>query len=227
MYIIIVGAGDIGRSVIDIATQSGNEVVVIENDRERAEWAADTFDCLVLNDDATVMDTLEDAGIDQADAIISTTERDATNIMICLLAKEFEIADIISVVNNPEHLGLFERIGINTMENPERLIAEHLYRAVERPSVVDFMQIGEHAEVFEIIVSEDAPVAGYTLHEADQEGLLTDDILIVAVERPNQDDPITPRGSIRIEPGDLLTVYSAVGAKPEITDLFGHYDDHL
>ncbi|MFB6202527.1 MAG: NAD-binding protein, partial [Halorhabdus sp.] len=36
MYIIIVGAGDIGTPLIDIATRSGNEVVVIERDTQRA-----------------------------------------------------------------------------------------------------------------------------------------------------------------------------------------------
>ncbi len=40
MYLIVVGAGNIGTQLIDIATQSGNEVVVIERDRERAETAA-------------------------------------------------------------------------------------------------------------------------------------------------------------------------------------------
>ena len=86
MYIVIVGAGNIGTPLIDIATRNGNEVVVIEDDRERAEDAASQFDCLVLNDNATVKDTLEDADTDRADAIISTTDEDATNIMVCLLA---------------------------------------------------------------------------------------------------------------------------------------------
>ena len=34
MYIIVVGAGDIGTPLIDIATRSGNEVVVIEKDTQ-------------------------------------------------------------------------------------------------------------------------------------------------------------------------------------------------
>ena len=226
MYIIVVGAGEIGIPLIDIATRSGNEVVVIERDTARAEAAADDFDCLVLNDDATVKDTLEDARIDRADAIISTTDQDATNIMVCLLAREFSVPDVVSVVHNPEHMTVFKQIGVNTMENPQRLIAEYLYRAVERPSVVDFMRIGEYAEVFEIVVGEDAPIAGYTLVEADEEGLLHDEMLIVAIEREGDDDPITPRGNTRIEVGDLLTVYSATGATPETTDVFGHYEDH-
>jgi trk system potassium uptake protein TrkA len=226
MYVVIVGAGNIGTPLIEIATAGGNEVVVIENDPEKAETAATSFDCLVVNDDATVKETLLDAGADRADAIISTTDRDATNVMVCLLAQEFEVPAIVSVVHDPEHMELFRRIGVNTIENPQRLIAEYLYRAVERPSVIDFMRINEQAEVFEISVDENAPIAGKTLAEADADGLLGDNLLVVAVEREETDELVTPRGNTTLEVGDLVTVYSAEGATPAVTDVFGHYEDH-
>ncbi|ADJ16828.1 MULTISPECIES: potassium channel family protein [Halobacteriales] len=225
MYIIIVGAGDIGTPLIDIATRSGNEVVVIERDKQRADAVASEYDCLVLNADATLKDTLNDAGAERADGIISTTDQDATNVMVALLAQELEIPAIVSVVHNPEHMNLFRQIGVNTIENPQQLIAGHLYRAVARPAIVDYMRIGEEAEVFEITVTEDAPIAGKTLTEAGEEGLLSDDILIVAVGRESEEKPLTPRGNTRIKANDLLTVYSGSGADPEITDIFGHYED--
>ncbi|MDG5777275.1 TrkA family potassium uptake protein [Haloarculaceae archaeon H-GB2-1] len=225
MYIVIVGAGDIGTPLIEIATRGGNEVVVIEKDEGRAERAATNYDCLVLNDDATVKETLLDAGADRADALISTTDRDAVNIMVCLLAQELEVPDIVSVVHNPEHMPLFGRIGVNTMQNPQRLIAEYLYRAVKRPAIVDYMRVGEEAEVFEILVSEDAPIAGLTLETAADEGILESDMLVVAIERNGNGDPITPRGDTRIEADDLVTVFSARGATPGITARFGHHED--
>ena len=225
MYVIIVGAGDIGTPLIDIATRSGNEVVVIERNAERANRAADRFDCLVLEADATTNNTLEEAGVEQADAVVSTTDRDATNVMVCLLATEYEVPSILSVVHNPEHMSLFEQIGVNTIENPQQLIAEYLYRSVARPAIVDYMRIGEDAEVFEIAVTENAPMAGKTLTEAGEGDILPEDTLIVAIDREGEDRPLTPRGNVRIRPNDLLTVYSARGADPELTDVFGHYED--
>ncbi|SEW13118.1 potassium channel family protein [Halobacterium jilantaiense] len=227
MYIIVVGAGDIGTPLIDIATRSGNEVVVVERDAQKADEIASAHDCLVLNDDATVKETLADAGADRADAIISTTDQDATNVMVCLLAEEFDIPAITSVVHDPEHMNLFRQIGVNTIENPQQLIAGHLYRAVSRPAIVDYMRIGEEAEVFEITVTADAPIAGKTLTEAGDADILSDDVLIVAIDRDGDGNgPLTPRGDTRIEAGDLLTVYSATGADPELTDVFGHDEDH-
>lgn len=226
MYIVIVGAGNIGTPLIEIATAGGNEVVVIERDEQKAELAASRFDCLVINDDATVLETLQNAGADRSDALISTTDQDATNVMVCLLGKEFEIPAIVSVVHNPEHMDLFRRIGVNTMENPQRLIAEYLYRAVKRPSIVDYMRVGDKAEVFEITVDEDAPIAGKSIQEAANEGLLSENVLIVAIERESATSPITPRGNTRIDSNDLLTVYSGDGVTPELTDVFGHFEDH-
>jgi trk system potassium uptake protein TrkA len=225
MYVIVVGAGDIGRPLIDIATRSGNEVVVIEQDAARADAIADDYDCLVLHADATKKEILADAGAEKADAVISTTDQDPTNIMISLLSKEFEIPAILSVVHNPSHMDVFREIGVNTMENPQQLIAEYLYRAVARPAIGDFMRVGEEAEVFEIEVATDAPVTGKTLNEAASEGIIGDDTLVVAVERDGAKSPITPRGNTRLQVGDLVTVYSGVGAAPGVTDVFGHDED--
>jgi trk system potassium uptake protein TrkA len=225
VYLIIVGAGDIGTPLIEIATAGGNEVVVVEQHPERAERAAQRFDCLVLQDDATVKETLEEAGAGRADALVSTTDRDATNVMVCLLGEELGVPEIVSVVHDPEHMSLFERIGVNTMGNPQRLIAEYLYRAVKRPAIVDYMRVGDEAEVFEITVDEGAPVAGTTVAEAAGAGHIGDELLVVAVEREGIADPITPRGDTELRAGDLLTVYSARGATPEVTDVFGVYGD--
>lgn len=218
MYLIVVGAGDIGSSLLDIAIRDENEVVVIEKDRERADYAAGEFDCLVLNDDATSLEALEDAGADRADAVISTTDEDAINIMVLLLAQDLDIPSLVSVVHNPDHMNVFRRIGANVIENPQRLIAEYLFRAVQRPSVKDFMRLAGGAEVFEITVTKEAPIAETTLKEADAEGLFDEETLVVALQR--DDEVITPRGDTEIRTGDLVTVFSRKGITPEIMRVF-------
>ncbi|MFB6109424.1 MAG: TrkA family potassium uptake protein [Halodesulfurarchaeum sp.] len=227
MYLIIVGAGDIGTPLIDIATQAGNEVVVIERDPDRADQIANEYDCLVLNADATKIETFEEAGARRADAIVSTAEHDATNVMTSLLAKEFEIPHVLSVMHNTDHRELFRRIGVQTMENPEDLIADHLYRAVERPAIRDFLRIGDEAEVFEITVTEGAELTGMSIREAAEKDQIPEDVLFVAIDRESCDRPITPGGDTVLQSGDLVTVYSGFGASPDLTDLFGHYEDHM
>lgn len=219
MYVIIVGAGDIGKPLIDQATQDHNDVVVVERDETVADRVAKRFDCLVINADATNAETLEEAGASRADAIIGTTESDATNIMTMLLADDQGIPSRVSVVHNEEHKQLFRRAGVNVIENPQRLIADHLYRAVQRPSIKDVLHLAGNAEVFEITVTDEAPIAGSTLQEADRAGLLgDDDVLVVAVER--DETVLTPKGETRIRAGDLVTVFSKRGFAPKIIQQF-------
>lgn len=218
MYIIVVGAGSIGSQLIKLATEQQNDVVVIEKDPNVAERAASTYDCLVINADATIIDTLEEAEANQADAVISTTGDDAVNIMVMLLAQELEIPSLVSVVHNPEHMKVFRQIGVNALENPQHLIAEYLYRAVQRPSVKDFMHLGDDAEVFEITATHGSEIIDKTLEKSNQLGLLGDDVLIVAIQRDNS--VITPRGETEIQAGDLVTVFSRRGFAPDVMELF-------
>ncbi|MFB6072037.1 MAG: TrkA family potassium uptake protein [Halobacterium sp.] len=218
MYVIIVGAGDIGSQLIDLAVTAGYEVVVVEKDDAVASQIASEYDCLVINGDATVQETLVDAGAADADAIIATTESDAANVMVMLLAEELDVPSKVSVVQNPDHMDLFRRIGVNVLENPQRLISEYLFRAVQRPSVKDFMTLAGDAEVFEITVTDDAPVAGMTLSDADEAGVIPDDVRVVAVERNHEVLPA--HGDTTVEPGDLVTVFSMAGATQDVSAVF-------
>ncbi len=218
MYIIVVGAGAIGSQVIDLLERTNNEIVVVENDPSVGEEISREHDCLVIDADATVKDNLLDAGADEADAIITTTDTDATNIMVMLLAEEFGVSSKVSVVQSPDHMELFRRIGVNVLENPQRLIGEYLVRAVQRPSVKDFMSLAGGAEVFEITVTEESPLAEKSLQEADAAGLLGEDVLVVAIERG--EDIVTPRGNTTVHAGDLVTVFSKEGISGDVTQTF-------
>ena len=74
------------------------------------------------------------------------------------------------------------------------------------------------ADVVEIAVGEDAPITGMTLEEAGEEGLLTEDVLVVTIER--EDQAITPRGETTIEAEDFVTVLSRTGVSDEILTVF-------
>jgi Trk K+ transport system NAD-binding subunit len=50
--------------------------------------------------------------------------------------------------------------------------------------------------VIELTVSEGAPIAGMSLKEANSDGLVGDDVLVVAIERDGE--IITPRGKTTI-----------------------------
>lgn len=82
----------------------------------------------------------------------------------------------------------------------------------------DYISLTGGAEVIEVSVSANAPVAGLTLEQAVREGILTDDILVIAIER--DEAVLTPRGGTRIEADDLLTLLSRGGVTDQTLEAF-------
>ncbi len=220
MYLIIVGAGKIGSNLIDMATGEGNDVVVIEQDEEVANEISGTYDCLVLNADATEGDILEDAGIDRADAVISTTNIDAVNTMVMLLAREYDVPSLVSVVHDPTHIPIFEKIGVNIVENPQQLIADYLYHSVRYPGIEDFMTLSEESEFIEIKPMDGAPITEQPLSEVASAGVLPEDALVAAIKR--DEEVLTPGGDTVIAPGDLVTVLVNEASADTVLSAFGH-----
>jgi len=218
MYIIVVGAGRTGSKVIELATQDEHEVVVVERDQELAEEASATYDCMVINADAASKEIMLEAGVQEADALISTTENDSVNLMIQMLGKQYGVETLVSSINEPQHMELFGSLGVNVVESPHELNGQYLYRAVQRPAIQDSMQVGAGGQIFELTVDEGAPIAGLSLIDADADGLLPEETVIVAIVR--DDELHIPRGESDIRTGDTVTIFAKSGASDRITDAF-------
>jgi len=204
MYIIIVGGGMIGGNLTEVATRQKNNVVVIEKDQEIAKELDANYDCLVINEDATKRTTLEEAGIEKADALIATTEDDAVNLVVTMFASDYELKSLVSIVHNKKNAHLFKEMGASVVENPELIIAQNLYNRVKRPNIHDFMEIGDIAEIFEVEVCKESEITDMTLEKAREKEILPKDVIVVALMRNN--NIIIPSGNTQIKPGDYATI---------------------
>lgn len=216
MYMIIVGAGSIGMSLIDIATKEKNNVVVIETSADRAREISNKYDITVLNGDATLAETLREAGSERADALITTTSDDAVNLMVVSIAEQLKIPSIVSVVNGKEHAEFFCRLGANVMENPEEVVANHLYTAVKRPKVKDFTILSQGDQVFRIEITKDSLIAGRSLSECVSRELIPDHIAVVTVERDGKKE--IARAETIFAPEDALTLFAIERTSDELID---------
>ncbi len=208
MYMIIVGAGSIGTSLIDIAVCEKNNVVLIDSDSDRAREISTKYDITVLSGNATSADTVREAGSDRADALIVTTSDDAVNLMVVSIAANLEISSIVSIVNEKEHADFFRRLGANVMENPEEVVAQHLYNAVKQPNVQDFALLPQGAQIFRLQITGESPLADRSIADSLQRGTIPETIRVLAVAREDQDTQSLAMGDTILTEGDILTVYS-------------------
>lgn len=217
MYIVVVGAGRTGRRIVELATANQHEVVVLEEHEERAGRLSTEYDCLVLHGDAASRDLLTEAGIAEADALIATTDDDATNLMVMMMGRDLNVPQLVSAVSDPDHIPLFEDLGVNRVESPHRLSGEQFYRAVAQPHVRDFMSLGNGAEIAEVVLEAGAPLAENTLSDMDEQ-LLPDDVILVAIERGGE--LLVPKGATTLQGGDVVTVFSLRGITADLMRSF-------
>mgnify|MGYP000156246114 FL=1 len=74
------------------------------------------------------------------------------------------------------------------------------------------------ADVVEIIVREEAPIAGKTLKEANEDELIPSDVLVVRINR--DEGTITPTGETLIEEDDFVTIHSRSGVTEKTLEAF-------
>jgi len=218
MFIIIVGAGAIGSNLIEIAVKERHNVAVIEREPRRAEEISRNYDVRVVQADAATAEAIKEAQAERADALVATTRDDATNLMAIFLGKEQGIPSLVSVVNNKEHLVLFQELGATTMENPEEVVAEYLYNSIKRPHIKDLVTLAGGAQVFKATVTERSPLVGKSLRESGRQGKIPKYTLIVAIEREGK--LIIPSGNTVPEPDDLITVFSGERASAGLIKRF-------
>lgn len=206
MYLIVVGGGPTGASLVELAVDEGHDVTLIEAEAGTAEALAERFDVRVLHASIAEGEILEEAEAHRADALVATTEDDSSNLMAMVLGLEAEVDTLVSIVNDAHHRRLFERLGVHVLLDPEVIVAHHLYGIVCRPEMEESVTLPGGGYAFELVLAEGAALAGRTLGDAREAALIADDVVVAWVRRDEK--TLAPAPEVRLESGDRLTVFS-------------------
>jgi NhaP-type Na+/H+ or K+/H+ antiporter len=200
MRIIIIGAGNVGRTLARRLEDRGENVVLIEQDVNIVETARNAG-LTVHHGDGTDTEVLRSAGAENAKIVATTTGDDDVNLLVAQLAdSKFSPETILARVNNPDNVDAFEDLGVRAISAVDAT-AMAFDDYIERPSLVNWMsEIGHEGEVQEIeVTSED--LVGKSISEIGPE--LPPRCLIALVSRNGE--TIVPDGSCTLERGDRIT----------------------
>lgn len=218
MYLIVIGAGKTGRHLINLATEDKHEVVVIEKEEEKARFISSNTDCLVIHDNASSMEALQEAGAEKADALIATTDDDAVNLLTMMLGKELGIRHLVSTVQEEDHVRLFTVLGIDIVTSPNQLSGDFLYQSVKKPGVQDFMELDSGAEIVLLNVHPQAEVTKAGLQPLIDKGTLPESLQLITIER-NQ-ELIDTETDTQIQADDKVVLFSKTQLKEEHISIF-------
>lgn len=205
MKIIIAGAGEVGTHLAKLLAQENQDIILMDPSEERLKFTNSGMEILPMVGNPTSLRDLEDAGIKNTDLFVSVTPEETTNLTACMLAANLGAHKTFARINNYEYLlpknkEFFEKLGIHSMIYPEMLAAKEIVAAVKRPWSRQYWELfGGALILIGVKVRDNAPIVNIRLTD-----LLNDQKLyhIVAIKRGN--DTIIPRGTDRIESGDIL-----------------------
>ena len=142
MYAIVVGAGSIGYHLARGLMIRGNEVTLIERNSVRANTRAEDLGSVIVTSDGTEPNVLRDAGVERADVVAATTGDDGANLVACQVAKHlFNVPRTMSVVWDPDHARLFDRLGVDVIISATDLLLDNIEEKLSADSMTRFFQL--------------------------------------------------------------------------------------
>ena len=206
MRIIVLGAGNVGRAVVD-ALYAEHELTLIDVDEERLTQLADRYDVRTVAGNGTTKRILRDAGIEETDLMIACSPREEANLVSAMLARKLSPKSRVVVrTGSVEYLDAWREreIDVDFMVSSELETANAISGHIGIPAArqTDVFADGK-VQVVEFDVPDEAapgPVIGKLLRQA----AIPDSSKVVAVIRG--EELIVPRGSETIEPGDKVVI---------------------
>jgi len=116
MRTVIVGCGRVGAMLAAMLDEGGHQVTILDIRTDAFDRLPSSFRGNALRGDGTDEDTLERAGVADADLFLAMTEGDNRNIMAAQLATEaFRVGQVIAKINDPLRALAYSELGIATL----------------------------------------------------------------------------------------------------------------
>jgi len=113
VHIVIVGCGRVGALAAAILARDGHSVAVIDRDPRAFRRLPKNFGGSTVVGVAYDRDVLEAAGIERADAFVSVTNGDNTNIVSARVAKEvYRVPMVASRIYDPQRAEIYRGFGV-------------------------------------------------------------------------------------------------------------------
>ncbi len=212
MYILIAGAGKVGR-YLALNLSGSNQIGSIDIDKDHLAQLEGNANITTYLGDATDPRKLEEAGILRADIVASVTGYDETNLVIAQLAKQvYRVSRVIGRVNDPRNQWLFTKPwGIDAAVSSPQIILQLLSEEISLGEVLTLLKlrVGE-LSLIEVTVPADSPAKDRKIKEI---GLPAN---VVAVAVLHDSSVVVPHGETEVHSGDNILLITRPELEKEI-----------
>lgn len=206
MKILILGAGQVGSSLVSGLSVEKNDIVVVDVNAGLLQDLQDRYDIATVQGNAAHPNILARAGAENADMLVAVTSDDETNMIACLIANTlFKVPKKIARVRAIEYLGypeLFslDALPIDVVISPEQIVTRFIERLLEHPGATQVLDFADgRVRLVSVRARNGGPLVGQEIRELHRH-MPNVHARITAIFRKGK--PIIPNGRETIEADD-------------------------
>jgi len=207
--VVILGGTRIAEMTAEILLSEGYEVLIVEEERERAALMARRCPAQILQADPTDPDFLSSLRLGRGDVVVGLSGHDELNLMGCLMASAVGAPKTIARFGHRRVAGLLRNVGIDATLSSRVAVANMILQFVRRDLIFSVATVKDtDAEALEIELVESSPSVGVQLIDLG----LPRDAVLGGITRG--EDVIVPKGDTTLRSGDHVVIF----AKSEAID---------
>ena len=197
VHVVVVGCGRVGSELAVAVEAAGHTVSIIDKDRNAFRHLPENFKGKAILGFGFDRDHLEQAGIEEADALAAVTNGDNSNVLAARIAREtYEIPHVVARIYDPRRAVIYQRLGIQTVATVAWTTDQVLRRLFPDQSVSEWTDASGTISLVERALPEGW--AGRKLADLDER----DKFRLVALSRAGKARLFSPE--ILGQEGDLL-----------------------
>ena len=213
MKILILGAGQVGKSVAASLVNEDNDVTIIDTNAEALRALREKLDVRVEVGQASYPRVLERAGIEDADMLIAITNSDEINMVACQIAHTlYHTPTKIARVRSShylEHPELFapQAVPIDYLISPEQLVTDYIFRLISHPGALQVLNFANgRVQMVAVKALQEGALVGHKL-SALREHMPSIPARVVAIFR--QGKALIPSNDTIVEVGDEMFIMAS------------------
>jgi len=179
MNIVILGAGEVGKQLAFTLSNKDNNVVVVDLSMKLLNRLKDKLDVMTVNGNCSHFKILSTAQLKYADILIATTGDDASNILACQIAKNYNVKKIICRLSSNEYFSKKEdythsSLGIDHVIFPPDECADKIIRVLKQNICIENIAFPDKdAQITAFRIPRSSPLSGVRILDFPDKKLLS------------------------------------------------------
>jgi len=216
MYVVIAGINTLSKRLID-RLEGRHDIVAIDGDEDKCERLYSSSGATVINKAPTTLSALEDAGITQADVLISTLKDDNQNMVVCSLGKKYGVPKVVSKLEDEEYFEAFQIIGAETIGDTDILLSEFI-SSVEHPYLVKLANLSNGREILKASIRDNSRLEDLTVGEMKAMKHFSGEFKVTSVIKP--EEVLKAKNDIELEEDDRIVLIGPEDKKEKLDNFF-------